>query len=248
MFKRGLSLAIVAVMVSTLGFASFGEAVKKQVSDEDIAAGIKIESPSMRTVTSDKSDNVTISGTVTTPQGISVTISLSRMDGKELIDSANKLKWPSIPEVITKKEYDSERERNVVKKLEKTYEERVKADLAYEKAKDAYEKAKKDNKATAKLSELKEDLDKALKALSEAYGEYQNAADAYLDMTTVYIFEDEGVGKFSAINRTFKAQSGFYKLIFKRSDNNRVVKVLDFEVQSTEGLKNIIQSSDGGKK
>ncbi len=224
MFKRGLSLAIVAVMVSTLGFASFGDVVKKQVSDEDIKNAIKIESPSAIAVTSEKSDNVTISGTVTTPQGISVTISLSRLDGKELIESANAMKLSSIPDVITKKDYESDRERNIVKKLEKAYDVRKTAYSAFNKAQEAYDKSKKDVK-------VKEELEKAKKNWDEADKDYREAASSYLNMTTVYIFEDENIsGKFSAFNRSFKGQSGFYKLIFKRLDTSSVVKEYEFQV------------------
>lgn len=224
MFKRGLSLAIVAVMVSTLGFASFGDAVKK-VSDDDIANAIIIKSPSAIAVLSEKSDNVTISGTVTTPQGISVTISLDRLDGKELIENADAMDLPSIPDVITKKDFNSERERTIVKKLEKTYDVRKSAYSALNKAQDAYDKAKN--------AKTKEELEKAKKNWEEANDEYQSAASSYLSMTTVSIFEDENIStKVAWFDRSFKAQSGYYKLVFKRSDNNRVVKVYEFKVDS----------------
>lgn len=224
MLKRGLSLAIVAVMVSTLGFASFGDAVKK-VSDDDIANAIKIQSPSAIAVLSEKSDNVTISGTVTTPQGISVTISLDRLDGKELIENTDAMNLPSIPEVITKKDFDSEKERNIVKKLDRTYDSRKAAYTALNKAQDAYEKTKN--------AKTKEDLEKAKKNLEEADSDYQAAANAYLNMTTVSIFEDENISaKFAAFDRSFKAQAGYYKLIFKRSDSGRIVKVYEFKVDS----------------
>lgn len=241
MFKRGLSLAIIMVMVSTLGFASFGDAIKKSVSDEEIRDGIKIESPSAKTVKSDKSDNLTISGTVTTPQGISVEMSLNRLDGKELIESAESLQSPSIPEYVSKADYGSEKEKNIVKKFESAYKERVNAGIAFEKARSAYEKAKKENKPAAKLNELKDDMDKASKVLSDARSEYSTASEAYSDMTTVYVFENEPVGKF-AINKTLKAQPGYYNLIFRRTDNNRIVKVFEFEVISTDGFMNVIQA------
>lgn len=254
MLKRGLSLAIIMVMVSTLGFASFGDAVKKTVSDEELAEGIKIEQPAIKTV---KSDNLTISGTVTTPQGINVTMSLMRLDGKKVIDSADSLMFPSVPKQLLEKDYDGDKEKAVVKKFAKAYEARVQAGIEYEKAYDAFEKARKDAKVSAaKVKELKEEAEKAWRSLAGTLEAYDEASADFSRLSTVTVFSDVTIGgKLPGFSKTEKdVEPGYYSLIFRRSDNDRVIKRLEFEVQSSGDLirnleiPSVIPTGDGSKK
>ena len=253
MLKRVMSSALVLVMISTLGFASFGDTVKKSISDDEIAEGIKIEQPAIKTV---KSENLTISGTITTPQGINVNMTLQRLDGKELVDSAESLNSVTIPKFLLEEDFNNDKEKAIVKKFAKAYEERVKAGLEYEKVSDAYDKAKKENKSAAKIKELKEDLDKEYKNLRSALEEYQDASSNYIELTQETIFSEITVGgKLPGFSKTVKdIQPGYYNLVFKRSDNDRVVKTLEFEVQWSgnliKGLEmpSMIQTNDGAKK
>lgn len=256
MLKRGFSMAFIMLVISILGFASFGTVVKKTVADGDLAEGINIEKPEVKTVKSTKNDNLTISGTVTTPQGIDIEMSLIRLDGKELVDSAKELKSVSVPKFLLEKDFNSDREKTIVKKFSNAYEEYVKTQLEYEKSKDLLEKAKKDNKSAAKINDLKGDLDKAVENAEEALSNYQDASANYLEMTTVDIFTDVkiGTGKLPPFSKVVKdIQPGYYKLIFKRSDTNKVIKVREFEVQvpsdvSKYVLPSLIAPGENGNK
>lgn len=248
MLKRGFSMAFIIMLVGILGFASFGTVVKKAITDAEIAESINIEQPGVKAVKSTLTDNLTISGTVTTPTGITVDMTLVRLDGKQAVESASDLTSLTAPKFLLEKDLNSEREKTILKKFTDTYEERVKAGLEYEKALKAYEKAVEEKKTAAKIKELKEDLDKAANVLKEVKDTYKEASNEYIDMTTVVIFSDYkiGNGKLPGFSKVVKdIQPGSYKLTFARSDTNKVVKTLEFEViLASELIKNI----ESGKK
>lgn len=249
MLKRGFSMAFIVLAISILGFASFGTVVKKVYSDTEVADGITILKPEVKTVTSAATDSLTISGTITTPTGINVEMTLVRLDGKAAVDSANDLTSLSAPKFLLEKDLNSDKEKATLKKFTSAYEERVKAGIEFEKAQNAYEKAVEEKKSTAKIKELKDALDKAGNALKTAKDAYKDASDDYIAMTTVTIFSDVAVGngKLPGFTKSVKdIQPGYYKLTFTRKDTNKVVKTLDFEVVFASELLKDIES--GNKK
>lgn len=248
MLKKGFSMVFIILAISILGFASFGTVVKKVYSDADIADGITITKPEAKTVTSTAAESLTISGTITTPVGINVDMTLVRLDGKPAVDSANDLTSLTAPKFLLEKDLNSEKEKAILKKFTNAYEERVKAGLEAEKAENAYEKAVDEKKPAAKIKELKDAVDKATSNLKAAKEVYKEASDDYIAMTTVTIFSDVAVGngKLPGFTKSVKdIQPGYYKLTFTRKDTNKVVKTLDFEVVYTSELLKDIES---GKK
>lgn len=235
MLKRGMSIALTTLLVGALTFVSFGDTIKKNMSDDEVADSIKIEQPTAKII---KADTLAISGTATSGVGLSMT--LVRLDGKPAIDSADTLKWPKVPSSLISNNFESEREKNIVKKFEKAYSERVSAGITFEAALASFEKGKKDKLSAAKLKDLKEALDKAEKNLNEALSAYYDAADSFSTIMKTTIFEDASVNnKLAAFSKTVKDMApGFYQLSFKRTDLDRVVKVYYFEIQTTSDLKN----------
>lgn len=248
MLKRGFSMAFIVLVIGILGFASFGTVVKKVYSDAEIGEGITIQKPEVKTVTSSLADNLTISGTITTPAGINVDMTLVRLDGKQAVDSANDLTSLTAPKFLLEKDLNSEKEKTILKKFTNAYENRVTAGIEAEKAHNAYEKAVDEKKSVAKIKELKDAVDKAASNLKAAKEVYKDASSDYIEMTTVTIFSDVAVGnsKLFGFSKTVKdIQPGAYKLTFTRKDTNKVVKTLNFEVVlASELLKDI----ESGKK
>lgn len=235
MLKRGMSIALTTLLVGALTFVSFGDTIKKNMSDDEVADSIKIEQPTSKII---KADTLAISGTATSGVGLSMT--LVKLDGKPAIDSADTLKWPKVPSSLINKDFDTDREKNIVKKFEKAYSERVSAGINFETALANLEKGKKDKVSAAKMKDLKEALDKAEKNLNDALSAYYDAADSFSSIMKTTIFEDASVNnKLAAFSKTVKNMSpGFYQLSFKRTDLDRVVKVYYFEIQTTSDLKN----------
>ncbi len=248
MLKRGFSMAFIVLAISILGFASFGTVVKKMYSDTEIGDGITIEQPGVKAVKSTLADNLTISGTITTPTGINVDMTLVRLDGKQAVDTASGLTSLTAPKFLLEKDLNSEREKTILKKFTNAYEERVKAGLEYEKAQKAYDKAVEEKKAATKIKELKDALDKTMTSLKSAVDTYKEASDDYIDMTTVVVFSDVSIGnsKLPGFSKVVKdIQPGYYKLTFTRKDSNKVVKTLEFEVILASEL---IKDIESGKK
>lgn len=235
MLKRGMSIALTTLLVGALTFVSFGDTIKKNMSDDEVAESIKIEQPTAKII---KADTLAISGTATS--GVGLTMTLVRLDGKPAIDSAETLKWPKVPSSLISNNFEGEREKNIVKKFEKAYSERVSAGSNFEAANANFEKGKKDKVSAAKLKDLKEALDKAEKNLNEALSAYYEAAESFSGIMKTTIFEDASVNnKLVAFSRTVKGMApGFYQLSFKRTDLDRVVKLYYFEIQTTSDLKN----------
>lgn len=251
MFKRCLSLSIVVMLVSALGFSSFADTVKKSVSDNEIADAINIVQPASKVVILEDSTTLTtltISGTAATFQGLTLSMSLDRLDAKALIDSVDSLQFSSIPKSLLETDTKNIKENAIVKKFAKAYAERIKAGFDFDKTSNALDNAKKDSKlAPAKLKGLKEDVDKASKNLKDAIEDYQSAASDYSDINQVSIFSDVTIErKFAGFEKNIKnVPTGYYNLTFKRSDNNHIVKTVVFEVIGSEG---IILQKEGNKK
>lgn len=237
MLKRGLSLAIVTLIISTLAFVSFGDSIKKAISDEELADSIKVEQPTSRMI---QVDNLPISGTITT-QGVAVTMSLIKLEGKQAIDSASTLNWPKAPANFLVGDFSSDKEKAILKKFEKAYAERVTAGIDYENAVAALEKAKKDKASATKIKDLGEVVDKASEVLKTALANFDDAAAEYSRITERVIFNGVAVGgKMPGFSKTVKdIEPGYYKLIFKRDDTDRIIKVQEFEVQMAGDLKNL---------
>lgn len=243
MLKRGFSMAFIVLAISILGFASFGTVVKKVYSDAEIADSITITDPQVKEIIDSAAESLSISGNITTPAGIKVDMTLVRLDGKPVVDSASGLTSLTAPKFLLEKDLNSDKEKTVLKKFTDAYEERVTAGIAFEKAQSAYEKAVEEKKSAAKLKELKEALDKAANNLKAAKEVYNSASEDYIAMTTVTIFSEVAVGsgKVPLISTSVKdIQAGYYKLIFTRKDTDKVVKTLNFEVVfKSELLKDI---------
>lgn len=251
MLKRGLSLAIVTLMVSTLAFASFGDTIKKAIGDDELADSIKVEQPTSKMI---KVDNLPISGTIAS-QGVPVTMSLIKLEGKQAVDSAATLNWPKAPANYLVTDLSSDKEKAVLKKFEKAYADRVSAGIDYENALSALEKGKKDKLSAAKLKSLSEAVEKASGVLDEALAVYDDIAADYSKMTERAIFTDLAVGgKMPGFSKTVKdIEPGYYKLIFKREDTERIIKIQEFEVQMVDDLKtleipSVVKPSENLKK
>lgn len=238
MLKRGLSLAAVVVLASSLTMVSFGDSIKKTLSDDEIADSIKVEQPTSKMI---MVENLPISGTITA-QGVPVVMTLIKMEGKLAIDSAQTLQWPKVPSSYITKTFDSDKEKEVVSRFEKAYAERVKAGIDFENTKADYEKGKKDKVSSAKLKDLKEDLDKAENRLNTSIDNYKNAANDFSYIMQTVIFSEVSIGgKLPGFSKTVKAiDPGYYKLIFKRTDNDHVIKIQEFEVQMADDLKTML--------
>lgn len=251
MLKRGLSLAIVTLMVSTLAFASFGDTIKKAIGDDELADSIKVEQPTSKMI---KVENLPISGTIAS-QGVPVTMSLIKLEGKQAIDSAATLNWPKAPANYLVGDLTSDKEKAIVKKFEKAYAERVSAGIDHENAVSALEKGKKDKLSSAKLKVLTDAAEKTADTLKEALAAYNDAAADYSKITEKAIFTDLAIGgKMPGFSKTVKdIEPGYYKLIFKREDTERIIKVQEFEVQMVDDLKtleipSVVKPSDNTKK
>ncbi len=238
MFKRGLSLAAIVMVASSLTMVSFGDSIKKAISDDEVADSIKVEQPTSKMI---KVENLPISGTITS-QGVPVVMTLIKMEGKLAVDSAQTLQWPKVPSSYLTKDFDSEKEKDIVNRFEKAYAERVKAGIDYENAKSDYEKGKKDKVSAAKLKDLKESLDKAENRLNASIDNYKDAANDFSYIMQTVIFSEVSIGgKLPGFSKTVKdIDPGYYKLIFKRTDNDHVIKVQEFEVQMAADLKNML--------
>lgn len=236
MFKRGLSLALIAILTVAMSVTSFGGEVKKNL-DEQI---IEIIEPKQGVVLR---DNLTISVRATVEGNISM--SLHRLEGKDLINSVDNLSTLT-PIMVFGKDYTKENDK-AVKEFVQAYEKSVNTRVELKKLESKFAKVDTSKKLSEDDKRLKAQLDKAKLAANDASEDYDLKAASFLTLTEVEIFSEtyDMTNKLPIIKKTLdKIKPGTYRLVVKSEVNKKIVSVLEFDVKSGDQLIEEIKKSE----
>lgn len=234
MFKRGLSLACVAILTVAMSVASFGGEVKKNLDDQTI----EIIEPKQGVVLRDE---LTISVRATV-QG-DITMTLYRLDGKDLTNSADNLSTLT-PVMVFGKDYTKENGR-VVKEFVDAYEKSVSTRVELNKLESKYAKVDTSKKLSVDDKRLKAQLEKARIAAKDASDDYELKAATFLKLTEVQIFSDtyDMTNKLFFIKKTLSGiKPGTYRLDVQSDENKSIISSLEFTVKSDNQLKQEIKN------
>lgn len=235
MFKRGLSLAVVTMLTVVMTFASFGGEIKKNLNEQSV----EIIEPKQSVVLR---DNLTISVRATVAGDITMT--LYRLDGKDLIMSVDNLKTLT-PVMVFGKDYTKENDR-AVKEFVAAYEKKVKAGIELNKLESKFAKVDTSKKLSDEDKRLKAQLDKVRNAFNDASDDYDLKAASFLKLTEVEIFTEsfDMTNKLPIIKKTLdNIKPGTYKLVVRSEENKKIVDSLEFTVRSENEMIEEIKNS-----